>query len=215
MTYIRFRQYRLKTNNKKSSLPNKLPITKKYIMKQLSFVLLHTLICFHSLAQNDGPRETTAQELENIKIEVENMIPELLKKLSSKQLSPDEIEFTIDTCRIEQMAAKIMNINYSTVGMNNTVRNLTSSYDKLMNKYYNKLLTLLTPDDKRVLITAQKAWLQFRDEEAKLIRTMTIEAYSGGGTMQSNLATASYAELVIDRTNKIFRYYNDTTINKK
>ena len=102
-----------------------------------------------------------------------------------------------------------MDIDYSTIGMNITVDEMTSSYDKLMNKYYNKLLKTLKPGDKKVLINAQKAWLTFRDAETKLIGTMTKEVYSGGGTIQSNIATGAYSDLVVQRTIEIFQYYNN------
>ncbi len=101
-----------------------------------------------------------------------------------------------------------MDIDYSTVGMNITVDEMTSSYDKLMNKYYNKLLKILKPDDKKILVTAQKAWLAYRDAEAKLIGKMTKEEYSGGGTIQSNIATGSYSDLVVKRAIEIFNYYD-------
>ncbi|WP_291143123.1 lysozyme inhibitor LprI family protein [Flavobacterium sp. UBA7680] len=101
-----------------------------------------------------------------------------------------------------------MDIDYSTAGMNITVDELTTGYDKLMNKYYNKLMKSLKPEDKKVLITAQKVWLAFRDSEIKLIGTMTEDQYSGGGTMQSNIRMGQYSSLVVERTIDIFHYYN-------
>ena len=101
-----------------------------------------------------------------------------------------------------------MDIDYSTAGMNITVDELTIGYDKLMNKYYSKLMKSLKPEDKKVLITAQKAWLVFRDAEIKLIGTMTEDQYSGGGTMQSNIRMGQYSSLVVERTIDIFHYYN-------
>lgn len=86
---------------------------------------------------------------------------------------------------------------------------MTSSYDQLLNKYYNRLLKLLQPQDKTALIAAQKAWLQFRDAESKLIRTLSKDEYSGGGTIQSNIVTNSYADLVVKRCIDIFNYYDN------
>jgi uncharacterized protein YecT (DUF1311 family) len=91
--------------------------------------------------------------------------------------------------------------------MNTTIKNMAASYDKLMNKYYNKLLKLLKPDDKNVLVAAQKAWLKYRDAEFKLIGTMTKEEYSGGGTIQTNIANGRYADITVRRTIEIFNYY--------
>jgi uncharacterized protein YecT (DUF1311 family) len=172
--------------------------------------LLSMIICFIgnvALGQN-SPKEITPEILKKIKAEVEAQIPELKLKLSKQELNPDEIEFKIDTFRIETIASKRMEIDYSTTGMNITVDELTTSYDKLMNKYYGKLITLLKPEDKKVLITAQKAWLVFRDSELNLIGTMTDDQYSGGGTIQSNIRMGQYSSLVVERTIKIFRYYN-------
>ena len=107
-----------------------------------------------------------------------------------------------------------MDIDYTTAGMNFTVREMASSYDKLMNKYYNKLMNMLSLDDRKILIAAQKSWLVYRDAEDKLIGTITDPAYSGGGTMQSNIARGNYADLVVRRTIQIFQYYLSVIENK-
>jgi uncharacterized protein YecT (DUF1311 family) len=169
------------------------------------------ILCFIgniALGQN-SPKEISPEILKKIKAEVEAQIPKLKLKLSKQEFNADEIEFKIDTFRIETIASKRMEIDYSTTGMNITVDELTTSYDKLMNKYYGKLMKLLKPEDKKVLITAQKAWLAFRDAELNLIGTMTEDKYSGGGTIQSNIRTGSYSSLVVERTIKIFNYYNE------
>jgi uncharacterized protein YecT (DUF1311 family) len=107
-----------------------------------------------------------------------------------------------------------MDIDYSTVGMNITVNEMTSTYDKLMNRYYNKLLKILKPEDKKILVTAQKAWITYRNAETKLIGTLTKEEYSGGGSIQSNIATGSYSDLVVKRAIEIFNYYNGVIKDK-
>jgi uncharacterized protein YecT (DUF1311 family) len=176
------------------------------IMKQLLFFLLLILVGQLSFAQNNGPKEITPQVLQKIKAEVEKLVLQFKKNLSKEDLTTDQIEFSVDTFRIRQVVSKRMDIDYSTVGINITVDEMTYSYDKLMNKYYNKLLKILKPEDKKVLVTAQKAWLAYRDAEAELIGTMT--EYSGGGTIQSNIATGSYSELVVKRAVEIFNYYD-------
>jgi len=165
-------------------------------------------------SQSDGPKALTPQILNEILEAVEKQIPAFKKTLSKQNLNADAIEFKIDTFRIEQILLKRMDVDYSTAGMNNTVREMESSYDKLMNKYYNKLIKMLSSDDRKILIAAQKAWLVYRDAEVKLIGTMTEPAYSGGGTMQSNIATGRYADLVVQRTIQIFQYYINVIENK-
>jgi uncharacterized protein YecT (DUF1311 family) len=165
-------------------------------------------------SQSDGPKAITPQILESIKATVEKQVLAFEKTLSKQDMTADEIEFALDTFRIEQILSKRMNIDYTTAGMNITVSEMESSYDKLMNKYYNKLLKMLSSDDRKILIAAQKAWLVYRDAEVKLIGTMTDPAYSGGGTMQSNIATGRYADLVVQRTIQIFQYYISVIENK-
>lgn len=125
-----------------------------------------------------------------------------------KELNP-QIEFSKDTSLIGQVLMKRMKKDYTTVGMNKAIQEMASSYDQLLNKYYNRLLKLLKPQDKTTLVTAQKAWLQFRDTESKLIRTLSKDEYSGGGTIQSNIVTSSNADLVVKRCIDIFNYYDN------
>ena len=161
-----------------------------------------------SFAQNDGPKEITPQVLQKIKADIEKQIPTYKLGLSKNDLSVDQIEFSVDTFRIQQLLTKCMEIDYSTVGMNAAVDEMTTAYDKLMNKYYNKLLKALKPEDQKVLINAQRAWLAYRDAEAKFIGTMTKDEYSGGGTIQSTIAVNSYSDLVTKRAVEIFNYYD-------
>lgn len=178
------------------------------VMKQILYFLIFFLVRHSSFAQNDGPKEITPQILQKIKMDVEKLVPAFNKNLSDRDLTSDQIEFSVDTFRINQIVSKRMGIDYSTLGMNRTVDEMTTSYDKLLNKYYNKLLKILKPEDKKILVTAQRAWLAYRDAEAKLIGTMTKEEYSGGGTIQSNIATGAYSDLVAKRTIEIFNYYD-------
>ena len=140
------------------------------------------ILCFigNIAPGQNSPKEISPEIFKKIKAEVEAQTPKLKLKLSKQELNPDEIEFKIDTFQIETIASKRIEIDYSTPGMNITVDELTTTYDKVLNKYYGKLMKLLKPEDKKVLITAQKAWLAFRDAELNLIGTMTDDKYSGG-----------------------------------
>jgi uncharacterized protein YecT (DUF1311 family) len=177
-------------------------------MKSLLFTLIFFFAGYFSFGQNDGPKEITPQILQKLKADIEKQIPEFKKQLSARELSADQMEFAVDTFRIEQLVSKRMDIDYSTQGMNKTVQEMTKSYDGLMNKYYTKLLRVLKPEDKRVLVNTQKAWLIYRDAETKLIGVMTKTEYSGGGTIQSNIAVGAYADLVVRRAIAIFNYYD-------
>lgn len=178
----------------------------------MKYITLVTLVLFSvsytTFAQPDWPKEVTPQVLQQIKADVEKEVPKFKQKLSKKNLTAEQIEFSIDTFKIESIAAHRTGIDYSTMGMNITTIELADSYDKLLNKYYKKLLNILKPEDKKNLIAAQKAWLSFRNAEIKLIGSMTKEEYSGGGSMQSNIANGSQASLIVKRTIDIFNYYD-------
>lgn len=161
--------------------------------------------------------------------ELRELTPELLKKIEAdaakeataykKGLKPDDnhsaewIEFSADTFRIHRINDKRMDVDYSTQGMNETVMATAEAYDKLLNKYYNKLLKLLKPEDKPVLVAAQRAWIAYRDAERRLIGVTRKEVYSGGGTIQSNIYTGMYESLVEARAIEIFNYYDEIITN--
>jgi uncharacterized protein YecT (DUF1311 family) len=177
-------------------------------MKNIFSLIAFLFVCYTSYAQNDGPQEVTAQVLQNLKASIERKIPAFRQKLLREEMSPDQIEFSIDTFRIEQLASKRIDINYSTYSMIEATTELTASYDKLLNKYYNKLLKALKPEDQKVLIGAQRAWLVYREAEIKLVDTMIKDEYSGGGTIQSLRAVGSYSSFVVNRAKEIFNYYD-------
>ena len=172
--------------------------------------LLVTIIIITSAKISFGqyPKEMTPQSLQKIKTEIEKQIPVIKKSLYKQNLTEKEIEFIVDTFRIEELCSRRMEIDYSTSGMNDAMDEREKEYDKLLNKYYNKLLNLLKNDDKKTLIKAQRAWLAYRDAEFELIGTLTIDEYSGGGTIQSNIASGERCELVVNRTIEIYNYYN-------
>lgn len=179
------------------------------MMRRVFIITLFTFISIRSLSQIDGPKAITPPVLQQIKTAVDKLIPAYKKTLELKELSSDEIAFSIDTFYIQQVLSKRIDLDYTTAGMNKAVQEMSSAYDQLLNKYYNRLLKLLKPQDKTTLVAAQKAWLQFRDTESKLIKTLSKDEYSGGGTIQSNIVTSSYADLVVKRCIDIFNYYDD------
>ncbi len=178
-------------------------------MKHLFLVSICFFAAQLAYTQNNEPREITPQILEKLKADVEKQVPAFRQKLQRKGFSNDRIEFTIDTFRIHQLLHKRISIDYSTIGMNTSVYEMGVSYDILLNKYYKKLKSALTPEDQKTLITAQKAWLAFREAESKLIMTMTADQYSGGGTIQSNISAGSIQDLLMQRTIEIFQYYDN------
>lgn len=179
-------------------------------------IIILSLFIFPGLyasGQHD-PVEITPSVLQKIAREVEKEVPLFEKKIRKQGLTEIVIEFSIDTFRIERCLEKRMELDYTTYGMNEAVREMEAGYDKLLNNYYNKLLKSLNDRDKKILLKAQKAWLAYRDSETDLIATMTKEEYSGGGSIQSNIATGSKADLTVKRALAIFDYYNSMIQNQ-
>lgn len=176
-------------------------------MKKILFTISILFFTLSVFGQTEGKGIITKEMELKLKSEIEKQIPSLKAQLLKEEKGSDEIEFTLDTFRINQLVLKRMEIDFTTQGMNFTVRQQASSYDKLMNKYYNKLLAKLDPDAKKILISTQKSWISFRDNETKLIWLLSEQQYSGGGTIQSNIATDHCSELTIQRTIVIFNYY--------
>ena len=185
-------------------------------MKQLlSSFAINISFGHFAFGQNEEPNEVTPQVLQKIRADIEMQIPALKEKLLKQEYTSDSIEFSLDTCRIEQIVTKRMDIDYSTLGMNITINEKTAAYDKLMNRYYNKLLKVLKPADKKNLVATQKAWLGYRDAKKNFIGTMTKEVFSGGGTIQSNIATIAYSEIVVKRSVDIFNYFDNIVKDNK
>lgn len=174
---------------------------------RLVFLSLMLLCSLFSFAQAD-PQEITPERLKKIKTEAEKETIEYMRKLDTTELIHEEIVFERETYLLDLIREKKTDLDYTTYGMNKATSEWADGYDSLMNKYYNRLLKLLTPEDKKILIAAQKSWLAYRDAEGKLITMMMNDEYSGGGTLQSNIATNNYSVLIVERTNTIFDYYS-------
>lgn len=74
-----------------------------------------------------------------------------MKKLESQGLNSSEIEFAIDTIRVDLINAQYLEKDNSTVGMLNAYGETQILYDSLLNKYYKMLLSTLSVNDRPVL----------------------------------------------------------------
>ena len=104
----------------------------------MKYITLVTLVLFSvsytTFAQPDWPKEVTPQVLQQIKADVEKEVPKFKQKLSKKNLTAEQIEFSIDTFKIESIAAHRTGIDYSTMGMNITTIELADSNNFLTTK---------------------------------------------------------------------------------
>lgn len=152
----------------------------------------------------------TKEILQRLTKEVEKESENYKRSIAENDNGQALTAFSVDTFRIEQLSAKRSKLDFSTSDMNITISQMRDSYDKLLNKYYKKLLNLLRAEDKDALIKAQKAWLLFRDKESKLIWTLKKNEYSGGGTIQHILANDAELRFLKERVIDLFNYYNNT-----
>jgi uncharacterized protein YecT (DUF1311 family) len=183
-------------------------------MKVIKLITIFLMVAKISFGQDDGSDVLTPEITQNLKKNIEKQIPRIKQRIINEGLNSDQIEFYIDTFRIQQLVSKKFELVHSTIEMNFIIYEMASSYDTLLNKYYKKLLNALKPEDKKILINAQKAWITFRDAENKLIQTMSDFEYSGGGTIQNSMAIESYENMIEKRTIDIFNYF-DSIIKDK
>ncbi|KYP13542.1 lysozyme inhibitor LprI family protein [Flavihumibacter sp. CACIAM 22H1] len=156
------------------------------------------------------PIEVTIDLHKKLVQEIDYELPIRKQKLQSKGNNMVFIEFSVDTFKVERLIAKWIELDYSDIGMRSAISEATKLYDNLLNKYYKKLLFQLNEEDKKVLISAQKAWLSFRDNEIKLVETIAKEKYSGGGTSRLLTEDMAYFNLLKCRTIVLFEHYYGT-----
>lgn len=172
-------------------------------------VLILLLILFGTLA--NAQSEITKTKLIEIKSQIEKEVVKLkdsLTKAGGDYTTALDIEFKTDVYRIEKLADKKIQIDFSTAGMTNAVFELNDNYDKLLNKYYAILMKKLNSKDQDKLKASQRNWLKFRDSEIELIGIISKEEYTGGGTIQSNIRASRICDLTRDRVIEIKEHLN-------
>ena len=180
----------------------------------MKFILLIVGLLFHffSFSQKSTDLgEVTLAIQKKIKQDIEKEIPKLRNNLEANKTNAIQIEFSLDTFRVERFMTKWIELDYSDPGMREATYATANQYDSLLNKYYKKLLTVLKGDDKKNLVQAQKSWLSFRDAELKLVGTISKDQYSGGGTLQQLTESSEYLNLIKERTIAIFNHFTRAT----
>jgi len=154
-----------------------------------------------------NPTEVTPELKKKIIQDVEKEIANKKVRLEKDKVSGINLEFALDTFRAHRFMEKYIDLDYSNFGMQQAGYETPKLYDILLNKYYQRLLTILKGEDKKTLIQAQKAWLTFRDNEFKLVEILSKPEYSGGGTVQQLIESSEYLDLVKKRTIVLFNHY--------
>jgi uncharacterized protein YecT (DUF1311 family) len=99
-------------------------------------------------------------------------------------LSPIMVEYKTDLYKVEIYEMHIVGGSCTTVSIVDGRDGAYNYYDLLLNKYYNRLLSLLEGTDKEVLRQSQRNWIKYRDSEFELNKKVSAEKYTEGGTLQ-------------------------------
>lgn len=178
----------------------------KYIL--LVFFVLAQIPVFSQ--EDNKPIEVTIEIQRKIRQDVGKEIPKFKQVLDKGGYNEAYKEFAIDTFKIERFMVKWMDMDYRDFGMRDAIYEGASMYDSVLNKYYKKLLSVLKNDDKKILIAAQRAWLNFRDNEIKLVYSISKPEYSSGGTMQQLTEASFYLDIIKQRANALFDHFSRT-----
>jgi len=177
-------------------------------MKYLTLVLA---LLFFSIAysqESRAPRQVTLDIEKAIKANIEKDVVQLRDKLAKQGTNKESVEFQADTLRIERYMDQYIQYDYSTVGMRTAANDAAEKYDTLLNKYYQKLLATLKPEDKPALVHAEKAWIVFKDKELALQSVLSKDEYSGGGTIQQLISSSFYLEIIKQRAITLYNLYS-------
>lgn len=123
------------------------------------------------------------------------------------------IEFQIDTFTIEKRLELYINQDYSDYGMKTASINQLDDYEKLLNKYYKKLLSELKAEDKETLKIAQRNWIKYREAELNLNYLVSQDNYSGGGTIQTLFVLSRNIEITKTRVVEFYDYLGRIAMN--
>ena len=97
---------------------------------------------------------------------------------------------------IDQAMDAAMERDSSTAGMVNAVSKANKDWDKEMNALYQDLKKTMKPEEWAALVTAQKAWIVYRDAQTKSI----VETYGHmEGTMYIPMSASEVMEITKDR----------------
>ncbi len=127
--------------------------------------------------------------------------------ICNETYTEESIAFMLDTFRIEAINRERQAIEHCTNCIVQSLYQLANSYEQLVNKYFLACIQMMrNEEEKKILITAQKQWLAFRNAEIKLIETTKHEYYSHTGDIQPINATLKYATLIKDRVISLYNY---------
>lgn len=173
-----------------------------------------TNICF----SQDDLREVTKEDSINFEKSIAFSVDSLKQVLSLHDYLNENdkdltIEFQLDTFKVEKRLELYINQDYSDYGMKIACNNQINDYEKLLNKYYKKLLAELNTEDKETLKIAQRNWIKYREAELNLNFLISQDNYSGGGTIQTLFVLSRNIEITKARVIEFYDYLGRMAMN--
>lgn len=178
-------------------------------MKTLLLIILLSATGLTCLAQT--PVQLTKEDSIRIETEVKIAVQKLKDSLKESDRGMEYLtellyEFAADTFKIEERQRLRLEIDYTTNGIVASTLEANREYDRLLNKYYLRLLDSLEEPDKKILLQSQRNWIKFRDSELELNGLLMNDYYSGSGTIQRVIAASRVLELTKSRVIEIYHY---------
>lgn len=180
-------------------------------MKILPFLLLFFPFCATSQLEDD--------ELDSLKKVWTADLNTQIIEMGIGEFDPEEsqyselvfsdsvrLAFEKDTFLLNGLFSMQADADQTTYGMNRAAYDYETGLDALLNKYYALLLKKLTKEDRELLRESQRNWIKFRDSERKLSGTLTMDVYTGGGTIHSLFHSSRYFEITRKRLFEIVDY---------
>ncbi|MDF3025815.1 MAG: hypothetical protein K0S23_122 [Fluviicola sp.] len=93
--------------------------------------------------------------------------------------------FLEDTFIADNLRQKQLDKEATTLGINKANLACASEYEKLVEIYFNILLSKMKDKDKDLVISSQKDWKSLMEKERALAGKLMQEEYSGGGSLHS------------------------------
>lgn len=146
------------------------------------------------------------QEADSVEFDIDLQVINLRTELVKRKSNQDEIDFMIDTFKLNQSINQKMSDYSNTLGIITLLQEEIGRYDQLLNKYYQRLLKKINRNDRQILIEAQRSWLTYRDDEIKLIQLIREDEYSGGGSIQPIIFLDRKKELTKNRLFQLVEY---------
>lgn len=130
----------------------------------------------------------------------------LRTELSSSYALPIEVEYGVDTFRIESFLRASLELDYSTMGMSLALYNAREAYGLLIEKYVGLLHEELNEEDQSRLRSLQVTWEGFAKSENEFNQYIAIPEYSGGGTIQNLFVADRSLEICRNRVADLVGY---------